>query len=73
MRTFAAVAIIALLAMPAYAEEDPAKVEGNRALEQKKKDSAEIEKAYKETVRRTAGEQPAKKADPWGNLRAPGN
>ena len=70
MRIFAAVAIIGLLAMPAYAEEDPDKAEGNRALEQKKKESAEIEKAYKETVRRTAGQQqPAKKTDPWGNLR----
>jgi len=69
MRIVAAAAIVALLAMPAYAEEDPAKIEGNKALEQKKKESAEIEKAYRETIRRTRGDEPVKKADPWGNLR----
>jgi len=69
MRIVAAAAIVALLAMPAYAEEDPAKIEGNKALEQKKKESAEIEKAYRETIRRTRGDEPVKKADLWGNLR----
>jgi len=69
MRIFAAAAIIALLTMPAYAEEDPSKTEANKAEQQKKKEAAEIEKAYKETIKRTSGEQPAKKADPWGNLR----
>jgi len=73
MRIIAAAAmaaIIALLAMPVYAEEDPSKAEANKAEEQKKKEAAEIEKAYKETIRRTRGDEAAKKKnDPWGNLR----
>ena len=69
MRTLVIVAIITSLAVPAFAEEDPAKAEGNRAEEQKKKEADEIEKAYKNTLKRTTREQPVKKADPWGNMR----
>jgi hypothetical protein len=69
MRTLVIVAIITSLAVPAFAEEDPAKAEGNRAEEQKKKEADEIEKAYKNTLKRTTREQPVKKADPWGNIR----
>ena len=62
-------AIIASLAVPAFAAEDPSKAAEYRAEEQKKKDADEIEKAYKDAVKRTNREQPVKKADPWGNMR----
>jgi hypothetical protein len=69
MRTLVIAAIIASLAAPAFAEEDPMKAEGNKAEEKKKKDTEEIEKAYKDMLKRTTREQPVKKADPWGNMR----
>jgi hypothetical protein len=53
--------------MPALAQGDPA--EANKAEQQKKKESEEIEKAYKDMLKRTTREQPAKKTDLWGNLR----
>jgi TnpA family transposase len=77
MRAFAITAIIgslavpafAALAVPAFAAEDPSKAAEYRAEEQKKKDADEIEKAYKDMLKRTNREQPVKKADPWGNMR----
>jgi len=69
MRTLVIAAIITSLAAPAFAEEDPSKAEANKAEEQKKKENEEIEKAYKDMLRRTTREQPVKKADPWGNMR----
>jgi ribosomal protein L12E/L44/L45/RPP1/RPP2 len=69
MRALAIAAIIASLAVPAFAEEDPSKKEANKAEEQKKKESEEIERAYKDMLKRTNREQPVKKADPWGNMR----
>ena len=61
--------IIASLAVPAFAAEDPSKAAEYRAEEQKKKEADEIEKAYKDAIKRTNREQPVKKADPWGNMR----
>jgi hypothetical protein len=69
MRVFAVVAIITSLAVPAFAAEDPAKAEANKAEEQKKKENVEIERAYKDTLKKTTREQPVKKADPWGGAR----
>ena len=69
MRALAIAAIIASLAVPAFAEEDPNKTEQYKAEEQKKKENEEIEKAYKDALKRTNREQPVKKADPWGNMR----
>jgi len=69
MRAFAIAAIITSLAVPAFAQGDPAKAEANKAAEQKKKETQEVEKAYKDMLKRTTREQPAKKTDPWGNLR----
>jgi ribosomal protein L12E/L44/L45/RPP1/RPP2 len=69
MRTLVIAAIITSLAAPAFAEEDPSKAEANKAEEQKKKENEEIEKAYKDMLKRTTREQPVKKADPWGNMR----
>ena len=48
---------------------DPAKAEANKAEERKKKEAEEIEKTYKDTLKRTTREQPAKKTDPWGSVR----
>ena len=69
MRIVAIAAIITSLAMPALAQGDPSKAEANKAEERKKKESEEIERAYKDMLKRTTREQPAKKTDPWGNLR----
>ena len=72
MRVLAIAAIITSLAAPAFAEEDPSKAEQYRFQEQKKKESEESERAYKETLKRTSREQPAKKTDswdPWRNSR----
>jgi len=72
MRAFAIAAIIASLAVPAFiiaSLADPSKAAEYRAEEQKRKDAEEIEKAYKDMLKRTNREQPVKKADPWGNMR----
>jgi hypothetical protein len=69
MRAFVVAAIIASLAVPAFAAEDPNKAEQYKAMEEKKKESEEIDKAYKDMLKRTNREQPVKKADPWGNMR----
>jgi hypothetical protein len=47
---------------------NPAKTEANKAEGQKKNETQEVEKAYKDMLKRTTREQPAKKTDPWGNL-----
>jgi ABC-type Zn uptake system ZnuABC Zn-binding protein ZnuA len=70
MRALVVAAIITSLAAPAFAAEDPAKADQYKALEAKKKETEEIDKAYKEMLKRTTpGQQPVKKADPWGNMR----
>jgi hypothetical protein len=69
MRVLAIAAMITSLAVPALAQGDPAKAEANKAQEQKKKESEEIETAYKDMLKRTTREQPVKKTDPWGTLR----
>jgi hypothetical protein len=48
---------------------NPAKAEANKAEQQKKKETEEIDKAYKDTLKKTTREQPVKKADPWGSVR----
>jgi hypothetical protein len=72
MRSLAISAIIASLAVPAFAGEDLSKAEQYRFEEQKKQESKEIERAYKDTLKRTSREQPAKKTDsgdPWRSSR----
>jgi len=69
MRALAIAAIIASLAVPAFAQADPNKEAQSKAEEQKRKEADEIEKAYKDAVKRTSREQPVKKADPWGSMR----
>jgi hypothetical protein len=71
MRTLAIALILASLAVPVFAAEDPNKEEQSRVEQQKKKESAEIESAYKDMLKRTSREQPAKKdlSDPWRGTR----
>jgi hypothetical protein len=69
MRAVAIAAMITSLAVPAFAQGDPAKAEANKAEEQKKKEAEEIEKTYKDTIKRTTREPLAKKTDPWGSVR----
>jgi hypothetical protein len=69
MRALSIAVMITSLAMPAFAQGDPAKAEANKAEEQKKKEAEEIEKTYKDTIKRTTREPPAKKTDPWGSVR----
>jgi hypothetical protein len=71
MRILAIAAIITSLAVPAFAAEDPAKAEQYRVEEQKKKETQEIERAYRDALKRTSHEQPAQKpdrSDPWRTL-----
>jgi multisubunit Na+/H+ antiporter MnhC subunit len=46
MRALVITAIIASLAVPAFAAEDPSKAEQYKVEEQKRKEAEEIEKAY---------------------------
>jgi hypothetical protein len=71
MRTLAIALIIVSLAVPVIAADDPNKEAQSRAEEQKKKESGEIERAYKDALKRTSREQPAKKdsSDPWRGAR----
>jgi hypothetical protein len=69
MRALAIAVTITSLAVPAFAQGDPAKAEANKAEEQKKKEAEEIEKAYKDALKRTTRKQPIKKSDPWGGVR----
>jgi CHASE1-domain containing sensor protein len=72
MRVLAIVALITSLAVPAFAAEDPSKAEQYKFEEQKKKEAEEIERAYREMLKKTSREQPAQKTDrydPWRTLR----
>ena len=72
MRTLAIAAIITSLAAHVFAAEDPSKAEQYKFEEQKKKESEEIERAYKDALKRMSREEPAKKTekwDPWRNSR----
>ena len=70
MRALVIAAMITSVAVPAFAQEgDPAKSEANKALEEKKKEAESIDKAYKDSLKKTTREQPVKKPDPWGSVR----
>jgi hypothetical protein len=69
MRALVIAAIITSVAVPAFAQGDPAKTEANKVLEEKKKETESIDKAYKDSLKKTTREQPVKKTDPWGRVR----
>ena len=69
MRSIAIAVIVASLAVPAYAQRNQAgNARAAKADAAKKKEEQEIEKAYKNTLKRIP-EQPTKSKDPWGNIR----
>jgi len=63
--------LLAMLAGPAFAQQekadDPAAIE--RAQQQK--DREEIDKRYKSTLEKTRQEVPVTRSDPWSNMRGP--
>jgi len=71
MRTLTIAAIVASLAMPAYAQKGPAfskpgtKTDAEKAAEEKQRKAEE--KAYKDSVSRVPDKE--QKFDPWGNMR----
>jgi hypothetical protein len=73
VRVLAIAALITSLAVPALAQQgDPSKTEANKAEERKKKESEEVERAYRDMLKSTTHGQAAKKTDlgdPWRNLR----
>ena len=78
MRALAVGSLIALLTittMPARAqqhqEEQQRELTGPEETAQKRKEeAAEVEKAYKNTLKNTSTTTAASKADPWGSIRA---
>jgi hypothetical protein len=71
MRTITVAAIIAVLTMPAYAQQKPigqTPASGATAeTEAEKRQRVEDEKAYKDSLARIPSRE--KKADPWGGVR----
>jgi hypothetical protein len=75
MKVCAALLIFVSLTVPAFAQQGfskqggggPNKEAAEKAEIEKKKESAEIEKAYKSTIKRIP--EQASKRDPWGNVR----
>ena len=77
MRVLAVGSLIALLTMStisAYPQThggQEKELTGPEELAQKRKEeAAEVEKAYKSTLKNTSSTAAATKADPWGNVRA---
>jgi len=72
-RLIGVIALLALLAPPAYAQRSPSASEPSEkqkaAEAEKRKRAQEIDQAYKAAIQRVPDQQ---KADPWGSLRAPG-
>jgi hypothetical protein len=64
------VAFLAIAIMPAFAEEQERELTGPEEMQQKQRaEAAEIEKAYKNTLKNTGSNAAAVKTDPWGNVR----
>jgi hypothetical protein len=71
MRTITIAAIIASLAVPAYAQKGgmtTAREDAEKAEKVKKKDAKETEKAYNDALKRIP-DAAVQKKDPWGNIR----
>jgi hypothetical protein len=77
MRVLAVGVLLALLTiptLPAHAQghgAPPQEMTGPEEIAQKRKEeAAEVEKAYKSTLKNTSSSTAATKADPWGNVRS---
>jgi|HubBroStandDraft_5_1064220.scaffolds.fasta_scaffold936285_2 hypothetical protein len=60
--------MIAVVPVSAYAQDKGPLT--NRSDKEKKRD-AEIEKAYKDAIKRTGDDKPAAPSDPWQSVRPP--
>jgi hypothetical protein len=78
MRVLAVGSLIALLTittMPAHAQSHGGPPEGEltgpeEIAKKRREEAAEVEKAYKNTLKNTSSTTAATKTDPWGNVRA---
>ena len=66
MRILAAAAMLALLMMPAHAEDNQLQ----KMEKQRKEDAVGIEKEYQKALKNTRSDTPTTKPDPWGNVRS---
>jgi hypothetical protein len=71
MRILAAAVAIATLMVSTHAQAQDRPLTGPEEIEQKKReDAAEVEKAYKSTLKNTHSGTATTNADPWGNIRS---
>jgi hypothetical protein len=71
MRILAAALAIAALMMSTHAQAQDRPLTGPEEIEQKKRENAaEVEKAYKNTLKNTHSGTATTNADPWGNIRS---
>ena len=61
----AMMALLALTAMPAHAEDNPLQ----KIEKQRREDAVDIDKEYQKALKNTRSDAPAAKPDPWGNVR----
>jgi hypothetical protein len=69
------IALLTITTTPAHAQSHGGAPEGEltgpeEIAKKRREDAAEIEKAYKNTLKNTSSTTTATKADPWGNVRA---
>jgi hypothetical protein len=70
MRILAATVVIVALMVSTHAQAQDRPLTGPEEIEQKKReDAAEVEKAYKNTLKNTHSGAVTTNADPWGNIR----
>jgi hypothetical protein len=62
--------MIALFPVSAYAQRDKGPLTAR--TEKETRDDKEIDRAYRETMKRTGGNGQAAKSDPWQTIRPPG-
>lgn len=62
--------MIALFPVSAYSQKDKGPLTARS--EKEMKDDKEIDKAYRETIKRAGGNGQAAKSDPWQTIRPPG-
>jgi hypothetical protein len=72
-RVLTAALALAVLAGPAYAQDERQKDPAELERERQKKEMEDNERAYNETVRRTRTTAPAAKVDPWRGVRPADN
>ena len=66
MKVLALGSMIALLAIPAYAEDNPLQ----KMDKQRREDAVQIDKEYQKALKNTRSDAPTTKPDPWGSVRS---